>query len=123
MSHLLVVDDDEQFRGFVVAMLRKRGFTVTEASNGRRALRLLETERFDVIITDIVMPDMEGLEAIRHFRVAAPETKIVAMSGGGSGDVDYLHFAAEFGAVATLNKPFTPTEIVDIVSRLIPEKA
>jgi CheY-like chemotaxis protein len=123
LSHLLVVDDDEQFRGFVVAMLRKRGFTVTEASNGRRALRLLETERFDVIITDIVMPDMEGLEAIRHFRVAAPETKIVAMSGGGSGDVDYLHFAAEFGAVATLNKPFTPTEIVDIVSRLIPEKA
>jgi CheY-like chemotaxis protein len=123
LSHLLVVDDDEQFRGFVVAMLRKRGFTVTEASNGRRALRLLETTQFDVIITDIVMPDMEGLEAIRHFRVAAPETKIVAMSGGGSGDVDYLHFAAEFGAVATLNKPFTPTEIVDIVSRLIPEKA
>jgi FixJ family two-component response regulator len=47
----------------------------------------------------------------------------VAMSGGGSGDVDYLHFAAEFGAVATLNKPFTPSEIVDIVSRLEPEKA
>jgi CheY-like chemotaxis protein len=123
LSHLLVVDDDEQFRGYVVAMLRKRGYTVTEASNGRRALRILETTRVDIIITDIVMPDMEGLEAIRHFRVMAPDSKIVAMSGGGSGDVDYLHFAAEFGAVATLNKPFTPSEIVDIVSRLETEKA
>src|SRR5437016_3429625 len=94
LSHLLVVDDDEQFRGYVVAMLRKRGYEVTEASNGRRALRILETTQVDIIITDIVMPDMEGLEAIRHFRVTAPDAKIVAMSGGGSGDVDYLHFAA-----------------------------
>ena len=104
-------------------MLRKRGFTVTEAANGRKALKFLETTTVDLIITDIVMPDMEGLEAIRHFRQTAPNTKIVAMSGGGSGEVDYLHFAAEFGAAATLSKPFTPTEIVEVVGRLVPEKA
>jgi CheY-like chemotaxis protein len=123
VSHVLVVDDDEQFRGYVVAMLRKRGFVVSEAADGRKALQQLESDPVDVIITDIVMPDMEGLEAIRHFRVTAPMAKIIAMSGGGSGAVDYLHFAAEFGAAATLNKPFTPAEIIDIVTKLVPEKA
>ncbi len=123
MSHVLVVDDDEQFRGYVVAMLRKRGFTVSEAADGRKALAQLDAAPVDAIITDIVMPDMEGLEAIRRFRAVAPDAKIIAMSGGGSGAIDYLHFAKEFGAAATLSKPFTPSEIIDIVTRLVPEKA
>jgi CheY-like chemotaxis protein len=119
MSHILVVDDDDQFRGYVVTTLRKRGYTVTEASNGKLALKLLHDDAMvDIIITDIVMPDMEGMEAIRRFQSDAPTAKILAISGGGTKGFDYLPFASKLGAHATLGKPFTPSEIVDVVNRL-----
>ena len=119
MRRVLVVDDDAQFRSYVVALLQRRGFAVTEADTGVRALELLKTETFDVIVTDILMPDMEGLETIRRVNSTLGECKIVAMSGGGSGGVDYLRYAEKLGAAATLRKPFAPNEILDVLNRVL----
>ena len=87
--------------------LRSAGHDVLTATNGKAALSILPKVKYDLVLTDIVMPDMEGLELIRSIRKTDPTAKIVAMSGGGRGTAeDYLTLAKNFGAAATLEKPF-----------------
>jgi CheY-like chemotaxis protein len=119
MKRLLVIDDDEQFRSYVVKLLSRRGFDVREAGSGVKALELLKGETPDAIVTDILMPDMEGIETIRRLKAGGIDCKIIAMSGGSTGNVDYLHYAERLGAAATLKKPFTPQELLDLLSRLL----
>jgi DNA-binding response OmpR family regulator len=120
MARILVIDDDEQIRRLLRIALNRRGFDVVEANDGLSALRLLASTPVDLVITDVVMPRMEGLETIRHLR-AAGQTRIIAMSGGGGGIgyLDYLEFAEKLGASATFAKPFAPTEIVHAVEQLL----
>jgi CheY-like chemotaxis protein len=119
MPRVLVIDDDAQFRSYVVKLLGKRGFAVTEVDSGAKAIELLKSATFDAIVTDILMPEMEGLETIRRLNSHLGNCKIIAMSGGGSGPVDYLRYAAQLGAVATLRKPFAPDEILDVLNKLL----
>jgi CheY-like chemotaxis protein len=119
MRRVLIIDDDAQFRSYVVKLLGRRGFAVSEVDSGAKALELLKSASFDVIFTDILMPDMEGLEIIRHLNSNLGSCKIVAMSGGGSGPADYLRYAEKLGAAATLRKPFTPDEILEVLDRLL----
>src|SRR4051812_5710222 len=87
--------------------LIKAGHQVATASNGKAALEILEKTEVDLILTDIVMPDMEGLALTRAVRKMNKSAKIIAMSGGGRGSADdYLTLAKTFGAAATLEKPF-----------------
>ena len=119
MRRILVIDDDAQFRSYVVKLLVRRGFEVTEADSGTKALDLMKSATFDAILTDILMPDMEGIETIRRLNADIGTCKIIAMSGGGSGPVDYLRYAERLGAAATLRKPFAPNEILDVLNRVL----
>lgn len=119
MANVLVIDDDDEVRDFVVRLLKRRGYSVTGACNGEAGLASLAAASFALVITDIVMPDMEGLETIKRIRRASPTMPIIAISGGGSSRVDYLKFARKFGADAVLAKPFDPAELCALTTRLL----
>lgn len=116
MASILVIDDDKQIRDLMRKVLEGAGHTVVDAPNGRMGMQLWRVNRSDLIITDILMPEQDGLELIRELRRDAPEAKIIALSGGGQKlHLDTLDLARKFGAVGTLNKPFGITELLDIV--------
>ena len=106
---ILVVDDDEGIRVLLTRWLTGRGHTVTPACNAQEASRHLHAQPFDLVVTDVVMPDGDGFELITASREAQPMARIVAISGGGL----YLHggdclkMARGLGAHAVLMKPFT----------------
>lgn len=111
--NILLVDDNPQLLYVQRELLGRLGHQVTLAMDGREALRWAELERFDVVISDIVMPNQEGLETIKLLRRMHPGLRIVAMSGGGSADSGlYLEMALKMGADCALSKPFTEKELV-----------
>lgn len=121
MAEILVIEDDELLRQILVRRLAANRYVVREAGNGHEGLRLMRERPACLVITDIVMPDMEGIETIRHLRRDYPSTKIVAISGGGIGDAqDYLKIARELGAQRTFSKPFLPGELLSAVEELLP---
>jgi DNA-binding NtrC family response regulator len=107
MASLLLIDDDDMFRDVLAAALTQAGHTVRQAANGVEGLRLFRQEPTDLVITDIVMPEKEGLGTIIDLRKTHPHAKVIAMSGGLAHDPKlYLHMAEKFGASAVLAKPF-----------------
>jgi DNA-binding NtrC family response regulator len=120
MAAILVVDDTPAVRGLVARLLSNAGHAVTQAANGKEALRAVNFSEFDLVVTDIVMPEMEGLELIRSLHDIDPKLKIIGMSGGGRGTAeDYLTLAKTFGAKATLQKPFDNDEFLNTVSAVL----
>ena len=120
-TRLLVIDDDNLVRAALIDMLQTAGFEVVAASNGRLGLELLDTTPVDAVITDILMPEQEGLETIREARQRFPDIRILAISGGGAGggETQLLRFAESFGADQTLPKPFTGSQLVAAVRALL----
>jgi DNA-binding NtrC family response regulator len=110
---VLVVDDDGGVRDVVRSMLESADYTVAVASNGKEALAALGRESFHVIITDLVMPEQEGIETIKLIRRDYPEVKIIAMSGAFGGD--YLRIAGYLGAHGTLAKPLQMANVLRTV--------
>ena len=122
MPRILVVDDDDSFRKMLRLTLVKLGHEVREARNGLEAVTLYEEEPADLMITDIIMPEQDGLETIRLMRRAHPSLKIIAMSGGGRVNAtDYLKIANSMKANRVLAKPFKIEEIAAILSDLLSE--
>lgn len=120
MSSILVVEDDAALRRLFEHMLVREGHEVTMAADGAKALRLLETTSFDLVITDLIMPDMEGLSLLRELRNKTSPPKVIAMSGGGRGSAtDYLEMATMLGAAATLAKPFTQQQLTDALKQVL----
>lgn len=116
MSRILLVDDDASFRAMLGITLRKMGHEVLEARDGKEALHLWEAEPPDCVITDLMMPDKDGLETIGAMRHQQPDVKIIAMSGGSrSSHMDYLPVAKRMGAICTLHKPFTPEALAEAI--------
>lgn len=105
MARILVVDDEELIRGSIAVALRRAGHIVTIAEDGRDALDKFEPDIYDLVITDIVMPRMEGIETMRALRHIEPMIRIIAMSGCGVYDKLYLKAALALGADATIHKP------------------
>ena len=120
MARILVVDDDSALRAMVERMLIVDGHEVTAATDGGMALRLLDASSFDLVITDLVMPGVEGMQLLRQLRARPVRQKAIGMSGGGRGSAaNYLEMAKACGAAATLEKPFTRQELVDVITLVL----
>lgn len=120
MHRILLVDDDDSFRTMLRLTLAKLGYEVIEADNGAEALRLVDNDATDVVITDLIMPEKEGLETIQTLHRVHPSVKIIAMSGGGRINArDFLVVAKMFGAHRTLVKPFSNQQMVAAIEELL----
>lgn len=121
MSRILIIDDDDHIRAMVIKMLEKAGhINVEEAADGIIGMKLLRQHTFDLVITDIIMPDKDGIEMITELRRNYPQLKIIAMSGGGKiGPHSYLEMAKYLGAGRTLEKPFKQSDLIDAVQGLL----
>lgn len=120
MSHILVIDDDVHIRELINIMLESEGHSVVLAEDGMVGLQLLEDDKFDLIITDIIMPNQEGIETIVQIKQKNPEIKILAISGGGRiGSTDYLTLAENFGVDKTMSKPFYHKDFIDCIRDLL----
>jgi CheY-like chemotaxis protein len=107
MPHILIIDDDDLLRTMLRLTLEEFGHTVTEARNGLEGLRLFQREPADLVITDLIMPEKEGIETIMELRKKYPGVKIIAMSGGGRVTAaSHLRAARQLGANHVLTKPF-----------------
>lgn len=119
MATILVIDDDAAMRRLILRVLGSRGHTLLEAENGNDGIAQLQDGRPDLIITDILMPQKEGIETIREVIGRAPGIKIIAISGGGAQNLMFLDAAKAFGAHAALAKPFRPDELIETVDRVL----
>lgn len=118
----LVIDDDELVRETIVAILKSVELDVTAACDGEEGVQLFEAGATDLVITDILMPNKEGIETITELRAQDKKVKILAISGGGQvAGPKYLKLAEKMGADRTLPKPFTPQQVLTIVNELLPE--
>lgn len=120
MANILVVDDEEEIRSVISTALRAQGHEVREASNGRIAIRLLGESDTDLVITDLVMPDQEGLETITAIREQFKNIGIIAISGAFTDrQIDFLPVAAQMGAHKTLTKPFGLQDLTNAVDEVL----
>ena len=120
MARIIVIDDQEPIRRIVRRALENDGHQVFEASDGEAGMALLEREPADVVITDIFMPGMDGIQTLREIRKRFPAIKVIAMSGGDStGMMDLRRDAELLGAVESLQKPFNARDIVDLVQTVL----
>lgn len=123
MSHILVIDDEDLIRDAVRQSLEHHGHTVTTAENGRKGLALYDPATIDLVLTDLIMPEKEGLETIMELRAKYPRVKIVAMSGGGRNSPrDYLLMARQLGATGVLAKPFSIEALIQVVDEALGQK-
>jgi CheY-like chemotaxis protein len=112
MIRILLVDDDDMSRGAIHKMLERAGYAVESTSDGDEVIRMYGQQAADLVITDLIMPDKDGLEIIQDLRKLNPKVRILAISGGGRVDAnEYLAVARKFGAVEILSKPFTKDEL------------
>jgi CheY-like chemotaxis protein len=119
---VLVVEDNRILRDQLVVTLAKEGLTVRGASNGRKALQEMQSWRPKVMVTDIYMPEMEGLELIRLTRTMWTDLKIIAMTGGSEVFGNYLSAATVLGADAILQKPFMRSDLSQLVTQMVARK-
>ena len=116
---ILVIDDDHLVRYALSRILLSNGYEVVTASDGRRGMAVLRTEHPDVVITDIIMPEQEGIDTIIQIRRERPAIKIIAISGGGRiRNVDFLEMAHSLGASEVIAKPFEANELLSCLIAL-----
>jgi len=120
MAHVLIIDDDNQMRSLLREAFLLAGIEAETAADGTEAERILYTQHFKVVITDIVMPDKDGFEVIFELKQSHPTTAIIAISGGGRLDAtDYLESAKSFGCVAVFQKPLNRKALISKVQELL----
>ncbi|MBY0465841.1 MAG: response regulator [Burkholderiales bacterium] len=120
MTTILIADDDDNVRYALSKLLRKAGYDVQEAQNGKEAFKLLRKAMPDVLVTDIVMPELDGMGLLNQARQLNPSIPVLVMSGGGNiVGLDYLSLAQTMGANATLCKPFDNDEVLSVVANLV----
>ena len=120
MAKILVIDDDVIVRETIVQILEDGGHQVVSAEDGKRGMVAFRSERPDLIITDIIMPEQEGIQTITEIRGVQPNAKIIAISGGGRiGNTDFLKIARHLGAFDAIAKPFDPDDLLSRVGRCL----
>ena len=122
MARIIIIDDDVQIRVLLKEILQQEGYEVVDAPDGLEGVRLYRENPADLVITDIIMPEKEGLEIIRELRTDFPEVKIMAISGGGRiGPEPYLQIAERLGAKSILTKPIERDELIGAVRMALKE--
>ncbi|MCL2458511.1 MAG: response regulator [Desulfobulbus sp.] len=117
---ILVIDDDEQMRTLLRQVMEWAGYEVIEAGNGREGIQKYRKQPADLVITDLIMPEKEGLETINLLKKEYPDLKIIAISGGGRiGPEAYLPAAKGLGADRVFSKPFDVRELAETVKELL----
>jgi CheY-like chemotaxis protein len=117
---ILVVDDDGDVRELMCRMLEQDGYRVVPANGGEHALEQMERLDPDLVITDVVMPGVDGFEVLLKLRILAPRAQALVVSGGGRVGPDiYLETAKRLGARAVLRKPFTRAEMLEAVRQAL----
>lgn len=120
MPSILIVDDDAQIRKLLNRILIREGFTTVEASHGKEALKRFDEQSINLVITDIIMPEKEGVETISELKKKNKDIKIIAISGGGRlGPGNYLNIAMQLGACLTLEKPLDKEKLLLAVNRAL----
>lgn len=120
MPRILIIEDDGEIRDLLERLLTREGHTVATAINGKQGVVAFRANPFDMVITDIIMPEKDGIEAIMDLKRERPDLKLIAISGGGRADPEnYLHSAQLLGATRTLRKPFTNDAILATVKELL----
>lgn len=120
MTRILVIDDEELARFTIREILETADFEVDEAENGRVGVDKQKATPFDLIITDIIMPEKEGVETIIDLKQDFPDLKIIAISGGGrTRNLDFLKLSERFGAAKILAKPFTEGQLLEAVNDVL----
>lgn len=119
MASVLIVDDDPQILDLLASFLVRFGYRVRLAPDGRQAVECMQEEPADLCVTDLVMPEREGVETIQQIRRDFPATKIIAMSGAAGGS--YLRVAELLGADAVLSKPFDLQRLLETIRLLLGE--
>ena len=120
MARILIIDDEEPFRKMLKQTLERAGYEVMDAPDGTIGTALYREKPTDLLITDMLMPEKDGIELIKELRRDFPDIKIIAMSGGGrSGNLDLLPAASVLGAHHTFMKPFNRQELLDAIRELV----
>lgn len=119
LARILVIDDDAAFRGVVRRILEGGGHSVTEAANGCAVNAVLRDRPADLVITDIFMPDMDGIETILEIRREFPAARILAMSDDSAASMLCLNAASKLGADAIIAKPFRANTLLEVVTKLL----
>ncbi len=120
MAKILLIDDERAMRQIIFKTLEGAGHAVRQAENGKAGLALFNSHTFELVITDVFMPDKDGIETIREIKAQAPATRILAVSGGGrAGATEFLGLAKLFGADMILQKPFRIHSLLDTVEQLL----
>jgi CheY-like chemotaxis protein len=120
MPGILLVEDDKELREMLKLSLTRRNFTVIEAENGKDAIAHFKPSVTDLVVTDIIMPEEDGLKVVIKLRELKPSIKIIAISGGGKvGPGSYLNLAKALGADAIYSKPFSINELVNKIEQLL----
>lgn len=120
MKRVLIIDDEELARFTIREILEGAGYSVDEAENGNIGIERQKASPFDLIITDIIMPEKEGVETIIDLKNDFPDLKIIAISGGGrTRNLDFLKLSQQFGAEKVLAKPFTEGQLLEAVDQVL----
>ena len=132
MNKILVIDDEEDIRIVMQQVLELEGYEVSVAADGQEGLDILENERADLVITDVIMPGLDGVATLERIKERWPDMPVIVISGGGNvAPMDYqpaaiatnayLASAAQAGAALSMTKPFERKELIDAVSGLLGE--
>lgn len=121
---ILIIDDDPAVSRTLSLILTRAGYQVATAVSGRSGLELLTGGAFDLVLTDIIMPELDGIEAIRKIRTDHPGLRVIAMSGGGQIDkADFLHMAEALGADRVIEKPVRSDKLLELVGSVMANPA
>jgi len=122
MARILIIDDEPQIRSMLTLMLAREGYEIVEASDGVAGIKIYRQNPADLIITDLIMPNKDGIGMILDLKKEFPDVKIIAMSGGGLNKPDgYLKGAKKLGAACTLTKPIDREEMLKAVREILKE--
>ncbi len=120
MATILIIEDDTQVRAYLDNLLRRAGHVTETAADGKEGVAVFREKSVDLVVTDIIMPEKDGIETIADMKRIRPDLKVIAISGGGRSEPgNYLHSAYLLGADRTIKKPFNNKDILAAVRELL----